>query len=120
MANALKSDFPQLPGDDDPNHVAVYQMVYDQLDAMGINHPGIPADKITRANLVNHLQYEAGKLLKKELQDARYQDKSDGDAADLLNAPDFANGKPARANVILVGFPFAPNAFTADDVTSSK
>lgn len=117
---ALTSNFPQLPDDEDPNRVTVFQMIFSQLDSMGIGHPGTPADTITRANMLRHLQQEAGKLLHSELQDARYQGQSDIDAADLLNKPDFKTEKPARVSTVLLGFPFAPNAVSADDVTNCK
>lgn len=123
MANGWKitSDFPQLPQDEDPYRIAIYQAVYDQLDAMGIGHPGTPAANISRANMLKHLQQEAGKIVHQELQAAKYQGHTDAENAAALDTADPLGAFNAPAiHDILIGFPFMPNAVTPDDVTNTK
>jgi hypothetical protein len=117
----ITSDFPQLPGDNDANRIAIYQAVYAQLDAMGISHPATPAANISHDNMLKHLQQEAGKIVHTELQKAGYSGHTDADNAAALDtaAPLGAFNAPPIHD-ILVGFPFFPNAVTPDDVTNSK
>ena len=123
MANGwrITSDFPQLPGDNDSNRIAAYQGVYDQLDALGIQRPGIPVALISRANMLRHLQQAAGKIVHDELKKAAYQGHTDDENAAALDNPNplgAFNASPLHD--ILIGFPYMPNVVTAEDVSSSK
>jgi len=122
MANGWKitSDFPQLPGDDSPNRIAIYQSVYDQLDTMGIGHPGTPAANISHSNMLKHMQQEAGKIVHQELQKAGYSGhtaEENAAALDTANPLGPFNAPPIHD--ILIGFPFVPNSVTPDDVSNS-
>lgn len=116
----LVSDFPQLAGDDDPNRLTIYAAVYDDLARIGVAVPGRPSASITRAQLVTHLQQEAGKLIKQELQKGGYTGKTDAEQTDLLNSFQVEHGAAPPVNLVLIGFPFAPNALTIDDVKGAK
>lgn len=119
----LSSDFPQLPGTNDPDWIAVYEAVYSQLEAMGLSLPSQPPTSIGRDKLLAHLQKTAGKIVKAELDKTDkpdYSGKSDQEQADLLNDWSAENGGAPPVNYILVGFPFVPNLLTADDVKKAK
>lgn len=64
---AIVSNFPQLPADADPNRVAVYAAVYSDLTRLGLALPATPANAITRADLLAHLQGLVGQIIKDEL-----------------------------------------------------
>jgi len=119
----IVSDFPQLPGQDDPQWIAVYTAVYEQLTAMGLPTPGPSPSQISCAQLLNHLQKEAGKLLKSELQktgNPDYSGKTDEEQTALVNGYHEEHGSAPPVNYTLVMFPFAPNFLTLDDVKGSK
>jgi hypothetical protein len=117
----LNSDFPLLPADNNPNRVSIYAAVYAQLQAIGVNPPGQGPGLISHDNLLRHLQQEAGKIVKNELQKVGYNGHSDAECAALLDSALVPGPFNAPAiHDILVGFPFAPNAVTVDDVTGSK
>jgi hypothetical protein len=64
---SILSDFPSLPQDADPNRVARFTLIYGELTFLGLALPGTPANAITRAALLAHLQALAGQLIKDEL-----------------------------------------------------
>lgn len=118
---ALTSDFPQLPGDNDSDRIEVYGIVYAQLTAMGLPHPGTPPALIKRANMLNWLQTQAGLLVHLELAKARYQGHTDAECAAALNKADVLGAFTASPlHGTLIAFPFAPNSLTADDVTHCR
>lgn len=116
----LVSDFPQLAGDDDPDRLTIYAAVYAELARIGAALPGRPSSAITHNQLVTHLQQEAGKLIKQELQKADYAGKTDAEQAALLDSFQVEHGAAPPVNLVLIGFPFAPNALTVDDVIGAK
>lgn len=119
----IVSDFPQLPDTNDPQWIAVYTAVYAQLTAMGLPTPGPSPAQISRAQLLNHLQKEAGKLVKEELKKSAapdYSGKTDEEQTALVNDYHQEHGNAPPVNYVLVSFPFAPNFLTLDDVKGSK
>jgi hypothetical protein len=119
----INSDFPQLPDIDDPQRIAVYSAVYAQLAAMGLPTPGPSPAQISRAQLLNHLQKEAGKLVKEELKKTTnpdYSGKTDEEQAALVNDYHQEHGNAPPVNYVLLSFPFAPNLLTLADVKGSK
>lgn len=92
---AIVSDFPQLAQDADPNRVAIYTGVYADLTALGLAVPATPANVITRAALLLHLQTLAGQIVNDEL-------TTDPDERDYAGAANDA----ARAS--LINAPFLP------------
>lgn len=122
----LNCDFPALPEKTDPAWPAVYGMVYDQLAAMGLPTPGRPYGEITRAQLLKHLQQQAGKIVKEELKrtaDPDYSGQTDGESAATLNgyhSPGDWHRATVPINRVLQALPFAPNSLTEDDVKESK
>lgn len=64
---SLTSDFPNLPLDADPKRVALYTGVYADLTSLGLPLPAQPANTVTRAQLLAHLQAQAGAIIKAEL-----------------------------------------------------
>lgn len=119
----LTSDFPLLPDDAAPDRYLVYAFVYEQLTSLGLPVPTTPAAAITRAELLAHLQKEAGKLLKEELKKTvkpDYSGKTDQEQTDLFNAYHDEHGSPPPVSYVLVKFPFAPNLLTLDDIKESK
>lgn len=64
---AILSDFPSLPADGDPDRVDRYTRVYSQLAHLGLAVPATPANVITRAALLAHLQALAGQIIKDEI-----------------------------------------------------
>lgn len=116
----LVSDFPQLAGDNDPDRLAIYAAVYADLARIGAAVPARDSSKITHDQLVTHLQQEAGKLVKQELQKGGYAGKTDAEQAGLLNSFQVEHGAAPPVNLVLIGFPFAPNALTVDDVIGAK
>lgn len=63
---AIVSDFPNLPADA-PGQAGLFQKVYDDLTALGIALPAQAANVATRAQVLAHLQAQAGALIKAEL-----------------------------------------------------
>lgn len=122
----FRSDFPGLPDRDDPSWPGVYQTVYAQLTAMGLPLPGRPYNEITRAQLLKHLQQQAGALVKEELkrtEDPDYTGKTDVESGATLNGyhtPGDWHHASVPINRVLQGLPFAPNSVTEDDVKESK
>ena len=119
----LKSFFSLLAGDDDPNRLGIFAAVYAELERLGLNVPGQPYYQITRAQLENHLQVEAGKLMKQELQKSAnpdYTGKTDPEQTDLVNGYHFENGAAPPVNVVFIDLPFAPNILTVEDVGNAK
>lgn len=119
----IVSDFPQLPGQDQPDWIATYTAVYEQLTAMGLPTPGPSPAQISRAQLLNRLQKEAGKLVKEELKknaNPDYSGKTDEEQTALGNDYHEEHGNAPPVNYVLVSFPFAPNLLTLADVKGSK
>ena len=119
----LVSDFALLAGDNDPDRLTIYGIVYAELARIGAAVPGRSSSAITHDQLVTHLQQAAAKLVKQELQkiaNPDYSGKSDTDQAALLDTFQIEHGAAPPVNLVLIGFPFAPNALTADDVKGSK
>jgi hypothetical protein len=119
----IQSPFSLLASDDDPNRLGIYAAVYAELTRLGLNLPGRPYNEITRAQLENHLQVEAGKLMKEELKknvNPDYSGKTDAEQTDLVNGFHFENGAAPPVNIVFIDLPFAPNALTVGDVGSSK
>lgn len=134
---SLVSDFPGLPADDAPNRTQSYAGVYADLQRLAIARPAQPSDKITRAELLAHLQAAAGAIIKDEI-------TSDPEGLGLFVAPDatkrtLLNGgylvavakplpgqneaslsQPPRVFQRLLGFPYAPNSLTLADVTAAR
>lgn len=119
----LISDFPLLPGDSDPAKFLIYDFVYEQLLSLGLPVPATSPILITRAELLDHLQKEAGKLLKEELKKAAkpdYSGKTDEEQTDLFNGYHDEHGSPPPVSYVLVKFPFAPNLLALDDIKEAK
>ncbi len=116
----LISDFPQLALDTDSHRIEVFAAVYEQLTAMGLPTPGPSPAQITRAQLLNFLQKEAGKIVKQELQDAKYNGKTDEEQTALVNDYHKEHGSAPPVNRVFIMLPFAPNALTLDDTKGSK
>lgn len=117
------SDFPLLPDDADPFRYLIFAFVYEQLASLGLPVPPIPAAAITRAELLDHLQTEAGKLLKEELKKTAkpdYSGKTDEEQTDLFNNYHDEHGSPPPVSYVLVKFPFAPNVLSLDDIKEGK
>jgi hypothetical protein len=97
---AILSDFPQLPIDAHPQRVALYTRVYDDLTALGLALPVQPANTISRAQLLAHLQGLAGSIVKAELladPESRYTALSDAQIANVISkefAPNVASRFP--------------------------
>lgn len=113
--------FAQLPDRTDPNWPGVYETVYAQLVAMGLEVPGTPAKKISRADLEGHLQKLAAQLLKAELKKTdhpNYSGMTDDEQWARLHTNDVATPPPiCRA---FAGLPYAPNFIDIADVTNAK
>lgn len=100
---AIVSDFPDLPADGaTPAEIAArqraYAGVYEDLVELGIPVPAQAADVITRAQLLAHLQAQAGALIKAELAgdpDGRGYSAGAAAAADELVA-DYVPGNVVR------------------------
>jgi len=119
----VNSDFPQLPQDGDSHRIEVFTAVYEQLTAMGLPTPGPSPAQISRAQLLNHLQKEAGKIVKQELQKTAnpdYSGKTDEEQTALINDYHQEHGSAPPVNYTLIMFPFVPNALTLDDVKGFK
>jgi len=117
----IAAPFAQLPDKTDPNWPGVYESVYTQLTAMGLEVPATPANEITRDKLENHLQKLAGQVLKAELKKTdkpNYSGMTDDEQWARLHTNDSATPPPiCRA---LVGLPYAPNFIDIADVTNAK
>ena len=64
---AITSDFPNLPQDGDARRIRKYDNVYATLAGLGLSVPAQPADVITRAQLLAHLQGLVGQLVATEI-----------------------------------------------------
>lgn len=117
----IAAPFAQLPDRTDPNWPGVYETVYAQLTAMGLDLPATAANEISRDDLQAHLQKLAGQLLKAELKKTdhpNYSGMSDDEQWARLHNNDTATPPPiCRA---LAGLPYAPNAIDIADVTNAK
>ena len=138
MARTLVSDFALLPKESDRGCREAYHAVYAQLEAMGIAVPPVSSEKVSRAELLEHLQREAALLLYGELSKAKYAERPDESKAALMNgaalaatvATEETKGDPSiepatsedsgsvPIHDILIGFPFAPNAITEADIVA--
>ena len=119
----LVSDFKLLAKDDDPDRAKIYAGVYDQLASIGVPIPAEASNTISRTNLLDHLQKQAGKLIKQELKNDPAgigYNTDDGGNTTKLNQGPTAQIPQNRVNAVLMGFPFAPNALDLVDVTSGK
>ena len=87
---AIVSDFPQLPPDV-AGQAGLYQKVYDDLTALGIALPAQLANVVTRAQLLAHLQAQAGAIIKAELagdpDGVGFGAATDAQAATLICSP---------------------------------
>lgn len=100
---AIVSDFEGLPADGaTPGEIAArqraYAGVYEDLAALGLPVPVQASNVVTRAQLLAHLQAQAGALIKAELAgDPEARGYGAGDAADAVTlAADFVPGGVAR------------------------
>jgi len=117
------SEFPQLPDKNHSDWPSVYVSVYEQLAEIGAAVPAIPSTDISRAQLLDHLQTEAGKFLKTELKKKvkpDYSGKTDDEQLALINGYHDENGAPTPINTSMLKFPFAPNSLALNDVKEAK
>lgn len=117
---AIKSDFPNLPDDKDPNQAVIFRGILNGLEARGIPLPDKSPKTLKRADMLAHLQTIAGDLIRKDL-DA--DGKRDGAARvfkDARTNEDVAAAFNEFRAEVFVGLPFAPNTITADDVAAAK
>lgn len=119
---AIVSDFPALPTHNDADWIATYQMVFDQLTAMGLALPPTPADLTARADLLALLQLHAGNKIKAEVTNdpagAGYAGKTTVDITTLIQTfrgPDIDGISPPRLSTIWTGLPFTPNFIVEAD-----
>lgn len=102
---SIVSDFPQLLLETDPNRYQrnkagtivadSYQQVYDDLTALGLPVPAQAVGVVTRAQLVAHLQAQAGALIKAEL-------NGDPDNIGYAGAPDDATRAQLLCNAYIL------------------
>lgn len=92
---SLTSDFPQLPQDGDSNRAKIYALVYSDLLALGLPVPAQTSDVVTRAQLLAHLQAQAGAIIKAEL-------TGDPDSVGYAGAPDDATRAQLISNAFVL------------------
>jgi len=92
---SLVSDFPQLPLDADPKRAVIYSAVYSDLAALGIPLPAESSDVVTHAQLLAHLQAQAGAIIKAEL-------TGDPDSIGYAGAPDDATRAQLLCNAYVL------------------
>lgn len=119
----ISTPFAQLPDRTDPYWPGIYETIYAQLAAMGLPVPGRPYNEVTRAQLEDHLQKQAGKLIKAELKKTakpNYSGLTDDEKWTKLHAHSDETIDPPGICTCLAGLPYAPNAIDIADVTNSQ
>jgi hypothetical protein len=113
---AIVSDFVGLPADV-PGQAGLYQKAYDDLTALGIPLPAQLANVITRAQLLAHLQAQAGALIKAELagdpDGVGFGAATDAQAAVLISNPYVLGGVRRFPNSNATGYQAAAGSTAA-------